>query len=118
MSCNTFYTPANQNSDQNKKDIEDLIGKEQLDGLLDDIVGSSQCLVEDQYSFTNRHDPNDPDDRRIKYVYAGDPTSDACVVWVDNPSSDDAYAVKINFEFIKCVRCKPMQKRLRSGKDY
>lgn len=82
-----FVKPRNQSEEKSKQRLEALIGKDNLENILDDIVGSSQSIVEQVYV------------DKIKNLYAGDMTSDNCVIWVNDPTSKRAYGVKINFSF-------------------
>lgn len=101
---NRFTTSADQNEVNNRLKIEEIIGKENLDGILDDIIGSSQNMVDDVYAEKPLHSST-TNRSPVKNLSAGDSTGD-CVVWIEDPNSDEVYAITINFNYNKLIRDK------------
>lgn len=77
-----FVKPRNQSEEKSKQRLEALIGKDTLENILDDIVGSSQSIVDQVYADKpNSETETDFLERSpIKNLYAGDMTSDNCVI--------------------------------------
>jgi hypothetical protein len=95
-----FVEEKNQDERQNRAMVENLVGAEQLEHILCDIKGSAQALIDDVYA----EDPQGEtftDRQPVKFLSAGDVTSENCVLWLHDPSSAEAYSVNVNFTFTK-----------------
>ena len=94
--------------------IKQLIGEDTLENMLDDITASAQDIVQDVYSENATSTYSKP----IQYVSGGDPTSiQRCVIWVEKPGSNKAYAVNVNFTFEE-LETVETAKYTRTGKTY
>jgi hypothetical protein len=111
-----YVSTPNQDQTFVVDQIKQLIGEEALEDMLDDITGSSQHMIQDVYS--ENANSIIGDSTPVQYVSGGCPTSiERCVIWVEKPGSNKAYAVNINFTF-KELETVETAKYTRSGKTY
>jgi hypothetical protein len=109
------YLPTpNQDQTYVVDQIKQLIGEDALENMLDDITASAQDIVEHVYS----ENASDRHSKPIQYVSGGDPTSiQRCVIWVEKPGTNKAYAVNVNFSFEELENVETA-KYTRTGKTY
>lgn len=93
MNVPLYVVTDNNNQEQLRTKIEHLIGANTLKDILEDVVGSAQAMIEDVYA----DDPKS--EKRVANLFSGDPTSDACLIWVKDPQNGMAYSVKMEFTF-------------------
>lgn len=108
------YLPT-PNQDQNfvVDQIKQLIGEDTLEGILGDIIGSAQDIVEDIYS----ENANSSYSKPVQYVSSGKSSLNDCVIWVEKPGTNKAYAVNMNFTFEELENVETA-KYTRTGKTY
>ena len=97
-----------QDETANRKAIEDLIGAETLNDVLEDIAGSAQVIIDDQYSEHPVGEYVSDTRKPIKHLVTGDSTSPFAFC-VQKPGSDKGYSVKLTFSFVEYRKVEPSE---------
>jgi len=100
QSSQSYIVTDNQNQSEIRKKIESIIGANNLEAVLDDVVGSAQDMVRDMYQCQDS-DGEVIADSPIQNLYAGDATSEGCIIWVKDPKTGMAYSAKMEFKYLE-----------------